>query len=120
MSAVVEWGIQYPGEPEPRPADSEWRARNWADYWNTHQISVDDGRAFVVSRTVITSDWTSTTAPDQMPAACEHDPRYDRSECVNCGNQCAWCSKCGADVCCTTPPATVPAGTTDEKGAHDE
>lgn len=62
----TEWGIWYPGEPEPRiaPADEgEWRARSWADYWNSHQIAVDKGRAVVVSRTVVTSDWTTT--PDE-------------------------------------------------------
>lgn len=108
MPEVVEWGIQYPGEPEPRPAESEWRARSWAEYWNARQIAIDEGLAIVASRTVVASDWSAS-------AECEHDPLYDRSECVNCGNQCAWCSKCGADVCCH--PTHQPAAQTETRGS---
>lgn len=59
-SAVVEWAINYPDPTPPMAAESEWRARSWAKYWNEHRNAGDD-EAVVLCRTVIASDWTTAT-----------------------------------------------------------
>lgn len=45
------------------------------------------------------------------PEGCAHDPRYSRSECVECGRQEAWCDKCHVRLCgCPTSPAECDRG----------
>lgn len=38
-----------------------------------------------------------------MPAACDHDPVYSRSECGWCGSQDAHCRQCGVALCGCNP-----------------
>ncbi len=65
--AVVEWGVLYPGEDEPRLAPGEWDAANWISVWNANREGQDE--AVLMRREVTATPWTvaptATTAGER-------------------------------------------------------
>ncbi len=55
---VVEWGVLYPGEDEPRLAPSEWDAANWITVWNANRED-EPGEAVLMWREVTATPWTA-------------------------------------------------------------
>lgn len=51
---------------------------------------------------------TAASTDPAERAACQHDPRYSRSECAACGHQVSWCDRCGIDLCECNPFVNPP------------